>query len=88
VSGWSASSTVPGEQPQPHVSMLLTIRRLGPGGGVTAVVEHHRLSINDSWLSILGPEAKIDTDDTLATMDAVFAIRQAARTGRRVHPRG
>ncbi|MBI3973428.1 MAG: Gfo/Idh/MocA family oxidoreductase [Chloroflexi bacterium] len=98
---------------------------------VTAVVEHHRLAINDSWLSILGTDAKIeidrrnhgvfvdaqgqrdlaeviafpaprnvfadfvesivagrpalvDTDDTLATMEAVFAVRDAARTGRRV----
>ena len=105
------------------------------GNDVTAIVEHHRQSINDSWLSILGTEAKIeidrrnrgvfidpsgecplaevvdlpparnvfadfceslaagrtaviDTADTLATMDAVFAIRHAARSGEKVHVRG
>jgi predicted dehydrogenase len=99
--------------------------------GVHAIVEHHRQSINDSWLSILGTEAKIeidrrnqgtfvdpkgerplaevielppaknvfaefcesivagrtalvDTADTLATMEAVLAVREAARTGRKV----
>lgn len=98
---------------------------------VTAIVEHHRQSIADSWLSILGTEAKIeidrqnrgtlidaggerplhevvelpapinvfaefcesivsgrpalvDTADTLATMEAVLAVRQAARNGQRV----
>jgi predicted dehydrogenase len=98
---------------------------------VTAIVEHHRLAINDSWLSILGTEAKIeidrrnqgmlidaagerplaevvalpqpinvfaefcesvvagrqalvDTADTLATMEAVLAVRAAARSGQRV----
>ena len=29
---------------------------------VTAIVEHHRQAINDSWLSILGTEAKIEID--------------------------
>jgi predicted dehydrogenase len=97
----------------------------------TAIVEHHRQAINDSWLSILGTEAKIeidrrnratlldadgerplqgvvalpepvnvfaefcesivagrpalmDTADTLATMEAVLAVRDAARSGRKV----
>jgi myo-inositol 2-dehydrogenase/D-chiro-inositol 1-dehydrogenase len=101
------------------------------GQGVAAIVEHHRQSINDSWLSILGTEGKIeidrrnqgtfidasgerpltevtafpparnvfadfceslvagrpalvDTEDTLATMEAVFAVRKAARTGQKV----
>jgi myo-inositol 2-dehydrogenase/D-chiro-inositol 1-dehydrogenase len=98
---------------------------------VTAIVEHHRQAVNDSWLSILGTEAKLeidrrnrgwlidadgerpltevmelpppknvfaelcesivagrpalmDTADTLATMDAVLAVRAAARPGRKV----
>ena len=98
---------------------------------VHAIVEHHRQSINDSWLSILGTDAKIeidrrnqgtfvdatgerplqevlalpppknvfadfcesivankpaliDTADTLATMEAVLAVREAARSGQRV----
>ena len=101
------------------------------GHGIAAIVEHHRQSINDSWLSILGTTGKIeidrrnqgvfvdasgerplrevvafpparnvfadfceslvaghpalvDTEDTLATMDAVFAVRKAARTGQKV----
>ena len=29
---------------------------------VTAIVEHHRQAINNSWLSILGTEAKIEID--------------------------
>lgn len=99
--------------------------------GVHAIVEHHRQALNDSWLSVLGTEAKIeinrrneglfidatgerplqdvielpkptnvfadfcesivtgsaalvDTADVLATMEAVFAVRDAARTGRKV----
>jgi predicted dehydrogenase len=99
--------------------------------GVAAIVEHHRQAINDSWLSILGTEAKIeidrrnqgvlvdakgerplsevtelpppknvfadfvesiaagrpaliDTADTLATMEAVLAVRDAARSGRKI----
>ena len=101
------------------------------GHGIAAIVEHHRQSINDSWLSILGTTGKIeidrrnqgvfvdasgerplrevvafpparnvfadfceslvaghpalvDTEDTLATMEAVFAVRKAARTGQTV----
>lgn len=99
--------------------------------GVAAIVEHHRQAINDSWLSILGTEAKIeinrrnqgvfvdangerplsevaelppvknvfadfvesiaagkpaliDTADTLTTMEAVLAVRDAARSGQKI----
>ena len=98
---------------------------------VAAIVEHHRQSINDSWLSVLGTEAKIeidrknrgtfidpsgerppeelmtfpeaknvfaefcesivagrtalmDTEDTLATMEATLAVLEAARSGQKV----
>jgi predicted dehydrogenase len=98
---------------------------------VSAIVEHHRQSINDTWLSVLGTEAKVeidrrnrgtfidangerpldeviappeavnvfaefcesietgrkalmDTEDTLATMEATLAVLDAARSGRKV----
>lgn len=100
-------------------------------GDAVAIVEHHRLALNDCWLSILGTTGKIevdrhnravlidsegerelsavvelppavnvfsdfvesliagrpalvDTADVIATMEAVFAAREAARTGQRV----
>jgi myo-inositol 2-dehydrogenase/D-chiro-inositol 1-dehydrogenase len=109
-----------------HGQALFTLEQ-----GVHAIVEHHRQSLNDSWLSILGTDAKIeinrrnqgtlidangerplqeamalpgatnvfadfvesiaagtpalvDTADTLATMEAVLAVREAARTGAKV----
>jgi predicted dehydrogenase len=116
------------EQPRfyDHGQALLRLER-----DVTAIVEHHRLTLDDCWLSVLGTEAKIevdrrghavfvdgdgerpleevvalpparnvfadfvesvasgrpaliDTADALATMDAVLAIRRAARTGQTI----
>jgi predicted dehydrogenase len=100
-------------------------------GEATAIVEHHRLTLNDCWLAVLGSEAKlevdrqgrgvfldatgerpladvvplgrpvnvfadflaavatgrpalVDTADVLATMDTVFAVREAAASGKKI----
>jgi predicted dehydrogenase len=31
-------------------------------GGATAIVEHHRLALNDCWLAVLGSTAKVEVD--------------------------